>query len=254
MTIEDGFSDRGGTVDIGRVIGRTFAVIARNPGLFLIFALLLGGIPSVLPNAGPVLGDWLASIRPGVTIYLLGAAAWLIFLLGSALLQAVLVKVAVSGLGGGRVTPSEALGGGLSLILPLIGLTVVTALGIGLGAMLFIVPGIMLACAWSVAVPALVEERGGVFEAMGRSRALTRGSRWYVLALFAIYWVASLMLGSMSGLMTFGSIALPIVLIVDMVTGTITSMVGAAGIAALYVELRTVREGASFDALADIFD
>jgi len=57
----------------------------------------------------------------------------------------------------------------------------VTGLIIGIGFVLFVVPGLWLGCLAFVAVPvALLEERG-VVESMRRSAALTRGSRLSLL-------------------------------------------------------------------------
>lgn len=253
MTIESGYSDRGGAIDIGRVMSRTFSVIARNPAIFILSAFLLGGIPAGLTSAAQLLVTEGAGDVTWQMVTTVGAIGWLAYIVAATLLQAVLVRIAIAGLGGGSLSLGEAFRSSISLILPLIGLSIMTALGIGLGFLLLFVPGVMLACAWAVAVPALVEERGGVFEAMGRSRALTRGSRWYVFLLFAIYLIAASMLGGFSGGLSQFGIALPVTLTLDVITSTATSMVAAAGVASLYVELRTVREGASFDALAEVF-
>lgn len=57
------------------------------------------------------------------------------------------------------------------IVLPLIGLSILLAIGVGIGFILIIVPGLFLMTIWSVAAPSLVIERHGVFAAFGRSRA-----------------------------------------------------------------------------------
>jgi hypothetical protein len=51
---------------------------------------------------------------------------------------------------------------------------------------LFIVPGVYLYVAWSVGIPALLGEKLGVFRAMGRSWALTRGRFWACLGVLVL--------------------------------------------------------------------
>ena len=55
------------------------------------------------------------------------------------------------------------------------------------GAVLLIVPGVMFYIAMSVAVPALIEERAGVFGSMRRSYRLTRGSWLQIFVLLILY-------------------------------------------------------------------
>ena len=46
-----------------------------------------------------------------------------------------------------------------TVIIPLIGLSILVAIGVVLGFVFLIVPGVILYLTWSVAAPALVEER-----------------------------------------------------------------------------------------------
>lgn len=75
----------------------------------------------------------------------------------------------------------ELIGSVTPVLLPLIGAGLITAIGIGLGAILLIVPGLYLLTIWAVTAPAVVVERRGVFDAIGRSRQLVRGNGWPVL-------------------------------------------------------------------------
>jgi hypothetical protein len=64
--------------------------------------------------------------------------------------------------------------------LPLFGLAIVAGFAIAIGFVLIIIPGLILLTWWSVAAPALVIERAGVFGSLGRSRDLVRGNGWNV--------------------------------------------------------------------------
>jgi hypothetical protein len=53
-------------------------------------------------------------------------------------------------------------------------------LGVALGLILLIVPGLILLTWWILIAPVIVLERRGVFESFGRSRELVRGHGWSV--------------------------------------------------------------------------
>lgn len=52
---------------------------------------------------------------------------------------------------------------------------------VGIGIVVFLVPGMLLMTAWSIAAPIVILERPGRLRALRRSRALVRGSRLRVL-------------------------------------------------------------------------
>ena len=116
----------------------------------------------------------------------------------AALVQGALTRAVVSANEGRRASFGECLATGLHVFLPLIGLSILFSIGVGIGFVLLFVPGIILLLMWAVAVPALVVERTGVFGAFGRSAELTKGSRWKILGLFLVllggYWLLSILL------------------------------------------------------------
>ena len=66
---------------------------------------------------------------------------------------------------------------GLSHFFPVLAVLLVFYVSVFLGLLLLVVPGVLIAVMWSVAIPTLVAENLGVFECLNRSRELTRGSR-----------------------------------------------------------------------------
>lgn len=151
-------------------------------------------------------------------------------------------------------------------VLPLLALSILLTLAVWFGMVLLFVPGIMLAVMWSVAAPAMVAERIGVFASFGRSRRLTKGARWRIVGLcvlvFAVYWVAAatarignvavngLQGGAAPGLRATPTIAS---LIVSAVLQTAFATLWTAIQTTLYVELRDWKDGPAGDRLADIF-
>ena len=179
----------------------------------------------------------------------------------AALVQGALTRAVVSANEGRRVTFGESLSTGLRVILPLIALSILFALGVGIGFVLLFVPGIILLLMWAVAVPSLVIERTGVFGAFRRSSELTKGARWKILGLFLVlfvlYWLLSLVLG-LVGLKMYGAgtsaTGLSIGNIIgSMILGTIFNVLWGAIQPSLYVELREWKEGGSIENLEEVF-
>lgn len=255
--------------EIGRVISETFRVIGRNFVPFILLALLLGGLPNLLVSLGQA---WFVGDHPTLTpqVVIGSGTGFLIMIIAAVVLQAAIVHATVADLNGRRVILGESLKVGLRNCLPLIGLAILMTLGLALGFVLLIVPGVILAVMWSVAVPAKVVEKVGVITALQRSRDLTRGRRWPIFGLFVIYvvaiWIAEIAL--MAALMPFilakglptpdavtGLSSMNIVTMIgSALVATLSTLVSTAGGAALYSELRGTREGVGPEALASVFD
>jgi len=108
---------------------------------------------------------------------------------GIALLQGGLVEI-VRGLhvdGDDDAALTEVLGRAGSRIWKLVSVSVLTALGVGVGFLLLVVPAFLLMTRWAVAVPVAMLEPGTARDAMRRSREIVRGNGWSVFkVLFAI--------------------------------------------------------------------
>lgn len=254
--------------EMGRVITGTFEVLGRNFVAFALLALLLGGLPNLLVGLAQMsFLDNQTMFQPqtiGVTI--LGG---LIMLAAAFVLQAAIVHATVTDLNGRRVVLGDSLKVGLRDCLPLIGLAILMGLGIALGTMLLIIPGLILAVLWSVAVPAKVVEKLGVLQAMQRSRDLTRGRRWPIFGLFVLYVIANWMLsalivvasgpftppapGSTDAITAIGATSM-VQVVGSAIVATISTLISTTGGAVLYSELRSSREGVGPEALASVFD
>jgi hypothetical protein len=130
--------------------------------------------------------------------------------------------------------------------LPLIGLTIVSSLGVFAGLFLCIVPGLWLQVAWSVAIPVLMLERSSVFKALGRSFALTKARFWLA---FGVVWLSQLLITALSfglaaglGWVIQSSDSATAEVIAQSVSSaiatTITLPFAAAALVALYFDLR----------------
>ncbi|HYJ82579.1 MAG TPA: hypothetical protein VEW26_07050 [Allosphingosinicella sp.] len=254
------------TVSIGRLLTRAFGTIRSNPVATLGIAFLFGALPSLLltwaiqvlgPEAFVALGTAAAI---GLTVF-----SAVVAILLAMITQGALVRATVAYSEGRKASLSESAMAGLRVALPLFLLALLSALGIGLGLIFLVVPGIILYIMWSVAAPALVEERLGPIEALGRSSGLTDGARWkifgLILVLVVLYWMFTAVI-AMVGVMAYGGVeglvssagSMPLgYLVVNAIAGTITSAVWGVILTSLYVELREWKDGPRTEALADIF-
>ena len=92
---------------------------------------------------------------------------------------------------------------------PLLAVSLLVGIGVAIGFVLLIVPGLVLMVMWSVVAPVTVLERPGVFAAFGRSRELIRGNGWNVFGVIALVFLA--------------------VAVVSIIAGTASSSLGPVG-------------------------
>jgi hypothetical protein len=90
------------------------------------------------------------------------------------------------------------------VVMPLLGVSILAGLGIVVGFVLLIVPGLYLMTIWSVVAPVTVLERPGVFAAFGRSRELVRGYGWEVFGVILVVIIVSIVASILVGLIASG--------------------------------------------------
>ena len=254
---------------MGRVINRLFSVLGRNLVMFLLLSALLVGLPTGLVNVAQLsLRDTSATGAAIAAQIALIFGGILVSIACNAVLQGAVIHATVNDLAGRRASFGESLAVGLRFLLPLVGISLIVAVCCTVGVIFFIVPGILLALVWSVAAPAEVMERVGVFGALGRSRELTRNHRAAIFALaigyIVVLWIVEMVLGAAifafimsSGALTAGH--MPPSLVwgqagIGVVGNTLLASLSSAGIASIYFELRQAKEGVGVEQLAAVFD
>jgi hypothetical protein len=139
-----------------------------------------------------------------------------------------------------RQEPSfgDLLGYAGPVLLPLIGVGVLSGLGIGIGLLLLVAPGLYLLTIWAVVAPVIVIERSGVLDSFGRSRELVRGNGWPVFWVVVIAFLISA-IGGLIFLQIANSVADgPLVRIVfSALASTITAPINALVAGVLYYQL-----------------
>ena len=113
---------------------------------------------------------------------------------GAFLLQAALVK-AVQDVRDGTIDLD--LRATLQAALPYVGTvaiaSILAAIGIGIGLILIIVPGLILLTFWSLLVPEIVIGGAGAIEAFGRSWRTVRGYAWNVFGTLVVVWIVMIL-------------------------------------------------------------
>jgi hypothetical protein len=151
----------------GDVIGRAFRIYRDQIGILLPAALLVFAVNAVV---GWVFDEGLLTLVALVVALVLGV-----------LYEGMVVQLVRDVQDGRRDNTMGELFSSVSPVLaPLIAVSVLAGLGIGIGLLLVIFPGLILLTFWAVVAPVTVMERPGVFRAFDRSWELVRGYGWSV--------------------------------------------------------------------------
>jgi hypothetical protein len=213
-------------VSVGDTLNRVFAIYGSQAGVLLPAAFWIFLVAAIVDG---LVGANLA-LFPLVIV---------VSTIAGTLYQGMVVGL-VRDLQEGKEHPSvgELLGYATPVLLPLIGAGLLSGIGVGIGMVLLIVPGLFLLTIWAVIAPAIVIERSGVFDAFRRSRELVRGHGWPVfwaiVVAFLISFAGSLVFGAIANSVSDG----PLVRIVfGALASTITAPIGALVAGVLYYRL-----------------
>jgi hypothetical protein len=96
---------------------------------------------------------------------------------------------------------------------PLVAVSILFGIGLAIGFVLFIIPGLILMVLWAVVAPVTVIERPGVFAAFRRSRELVRGNGGNVFGVIVLVFLAVVVIIVAVGLLasSLGSVGLALV-------------------------------------------
>jgi hypothetical protein len=189
---------------------------------------------------------------PGSVGLMVGLVAIIAMLFG-VLAQGVVISAANSVAERGTAAMGGSINAAMKRFFPLFGAAFCMGLTIALGFVLLIVPGLMLASAYFVVVPACVLEGLGPIKSIDRSARLTKGYRWRIFGLVLIMVVLSLV-GSLLarvGVLMLGSVGAAILqLIATAAVGVFTSVVSVVA----YRDMVAAKEGFGGQRIASVFD
>ena len=216
MTPEEGISRE---LSLGEVISKTFDLLRRDfvkyfavfavaeiiIGLATLLAYTVVKLPTVPTNSTDL--SWL----PGYVEAFLGlyAIIGVATLVVTPIAEGAAIKMAAEAVEGKPVSLGASVRFAVSKLLWLWVVSFVVGIIVILGFVALVVPGIILAIMFSLALPALLLENTGVVGSLGRSRELV-GHRWGKT--FATFLVLGL-----------------IILVISVVLGVVVAVLGSAG-------------------------
>jgi hypothetical protein len=214
------------SIDIGSVISRTFKIYADQA------SVLLPASAVVFIGVG-IISALLVVIAPVLAIL-----AFIVILVGTTLFTGMVVELVADVQDGRRdATVGQLIQAARPVVGKLILVGIVAGIGIAIGFILIIIPGLILITIWSVFAPVIVLERPDGLGALGRSRELVRGNGWQV---FGVIVVLVIGVGIVSAIIEAigdsGGTAVGIV--VRVIVQIFTAPISALAASVLYFELR----------------
>jgi len=171
----------------GAVVSRIWQIYRANARVLIGTALILFALQFVV-----------FLLVPGASV-----AVAILFWALSVLYQGMVVELVQDVQEGGRDhSVSTMLRSVEPVLLQLMAVSIIFAIGVAIGFVLIIIPGLWLLVMWSVVAPVTVLERPGIFAAFGRSMELVRGNGWAVFGVIIIVSLAVLVVSLAVGLAT----------------------------------------------------
>lgn len=211
-------------VSVGSVFSRVFGIYGGQASTLIPVAFALFLVVGILQG-----------LLPGI----LGLIAALASVVASLFYTGMVVKLVEDVEDGRRDhTAGELMKSVTPVVGPLFIAGLIVGVGVAIGLLLLIVPGLILLTIWAVVGPVVVVERAGVTDALGRSRALVRGNGGSVflviLVSFLITFVVSAVLGAIGA--AIGGVVVRIIF--SVLANTLTAPIAALVGAVLYFTLR----------------
>jgi hypothetical protein len=217
-------------LEVGPTISEAFSIYGAQAGVLLPIAFWLFLVVAIV-NA--LVGTGNLILLP--LVLAVGTIAGTLY-------QGVVVNLVRDVQGGRRDSSAgDLVNAAMPMVLPLIGAGLLSGIAIGIGTILFIVPGLFLLTIWAVIAPVIVIEHSGVMDSFGRSRALVRGNGWPVFGAifvaFLIVLIGGLFFTAIAGSIADGAL---VRIVFSAIASTITAPISALVAAVLYFRLKAI--------------
>lgn len=241
----------------GELLGLCFQLpLGHFAKLFVIVVVL--GVPNLIlqlalvtfMGAGDARDPEVAAGALGITFLIL-----IVALIIGPLQQGASILAVSGSFTGKHLSVGDCLGESLRRLPSLLGFGLAFGLIVGLGLLLLLVPGFIFMTWFFVGGPAIMLEKLGFSDAMGRSRELSAGHRW---SIFGFIFVTAILVGAINGALTrVVETVVPIPLVsvaVQYLVTSIVSMISVVAPVVYYFQLRVVKEAFDVDALSSLVD
>jgi hypothetical protein len=208
-----------GKLDTARVFERVFAIYRAQAAVLLPTALIVSLIPAALTVTDSL---WLPLAASFIcNVYFQGMVVQAVRDIQDSVRNLSLTGLLRS------VRPAFA---------QLLWTAILLALGVTAGLVFFILPGLILATLWAVAIPVVVCEVRAAPQALGRSATLVRGNGWRVFSILIVMALILVVLLSLAGSVP-GSVG---AVVAALAANTLTAPLFALTASVLYLELLTL--------------
>ena len=172
------------------------------------------------------------------------------------IVSVTLVYGSMQALRGQQVAVGECLSQGMKRLGAALGVAILSGIAIAAGMFVLLVPGLILATMWAVAIPVAVIEEMGVTASLGRSQQLTSERRWRVLSAYLVTFLITVVGGAAIGAVAGMLVGLDssIFQIVVWAFVALSQAFSACVITTLYYYLRREKEGVDIHQIASVFD
>ncbi len=225
----------GRSLSVGQIISQVFNIYVDQASVLLpaaaVVFVLSGILTTILIAAAPVLA----------------LVAVIIALAATTLFTGMIVELVADVQDGRRdATVGQLLGAVKPVFGKLILVGIVAGVGIAVGFVLIIIPGLILITIWSVAAPVVVLENPPGLNALRRSRELVRGHGWQVFGVIVVLVIGvGILAAVLEGI--GNSLGTGAGLVVTVIVQILTAPLSALAASVLYFKLRD----ASADAPAE---
>lgn len=253
-------------MSVSQVLDRTFRLYRGHFLRFMAIACVVY-VPAGLLQAVavPFLNFSLQSGRAGPGLGVAAAVASLVtaflMMLAQSLCTGALTRAVSETYLGRDITVK----GAYTSVLPVFPTMILAGILVGLvvfvGFLLLIVPGVIFSLWFALVMPAIIVERSGPTEAMGRSKSLVGGNLGRVFLVSLVVGVIGWVAGGAAGLVSVGIASLmpenlfllqqAIQQLLSLGARIAVAPIGAAAFILLYYDLRIRKEGFDLEMLAD---
>jgi hypothetical protein len=165
------------TIEPGAIIREAWRIYTEQASVLLPVSFALYGVSAVIAYGGA------------------GLLGSLLTLIIGPFYQGMVVQLVRDVQDGRRdSSPLELLQSVAPVVGALLAVSILAAIGIGIGLVLILAPGLFLLTIWAVVAPVTVLERPGIFAAFSRSQDLVRGNGWRVFATILIVFLLGFVL------------------------------------------------------------
>jgi hypothetical protein len=217
-------------LDVGGTLSQIFSTYGAQAGVLLPVALAIFAVVAIV-NA--IIAGSLILLPLGLAVSVVAATLYQGMVVG-------LVRDVQDGRRDSSV--QDLIDAAWPVVLPLIGVGILAGIAIGIGFLLFVIPGLILLTIWAVIAPVIVAERSGVMDSFGRSRELVRGNGWQVFGvIFVVFLISAVVAGILGAIGAGISDSVGMRILFNLIASTLTAPIAALAAATIYFRLLAIK-------------